>query len=78
MRKRMVLLASLHGEIKLAESTCTQPITVRQAISDLPALKAGETSSGDKLHVTSTLSEKICNVLKLQNPVERGVTGLNI
>lgn len=68
MRKRMVLLASLHGEIKLAESTCTQPITVRQAISDLPALKAGETSSGDKLHVTSTLSEKNQQRIKASKP----------
>lgn len=67
-RKRMVLLASLHGEIKLTESTCIQPITVREAIRNLPAIKAGESDIGDKLHVTSTLSVKNLQRIKASKP----------
>jgi DNA (cytosine-5)-methyltransferase 1 len=54
----MVLLASRHGEIKMIEPTHGEPKTVRQAIGRLRALYAGESAPRDKLHASSTLSEK--------------------
>lgn len=68
MRKRMVLLASRHGEITLIEPICKQPVTVRQAISLLPTLDAGEVAPDDKLHVTSTLSVKNLQRIKASKP----------
>lgn len=67
-RKRMVLLASLHGEIKMSSPTCTKPKTVREAIGHLRALNAGEAAPGDKLHVTSTLSDKNLERIKASKP----------
>lgn len=64
MRRRMVLLASKHGEIKVIEPTHKEPKTVRQAIGRLRPLRAGEAAPGDKLHVTSRLSEK--NLLRIK------------
>ena len=57
-RRRMVLLASRHGEITMIQPTFEKPKTVRQAIGRLRALSAGEAAPRDKLHVSSTLSEK--------------------
>ena len=47
-RKRMVLLASRHGEIKMIPPTHSVPITVKDAIGHLRPLKAGESSPGDR------------------------------
>ena len=44
VRRRMVLLASKHGEIRMIEPTHAQPKTVRQAIGRLRALHAGESA----------------------------------
>ncbi|MHB1352131.1 MAG: DNA cytosine methyltransferase [Thiobacillus sp.] len=68
MRRRMVLLASKHGEIKLIEPTHAKPKTVRQAISRLRPLRAGEAAPRDKLHVTSTLSEKNLQRIQVSKP----------
>jgi len=68
MRRRMVLLASKHGNIRMIESTQENPITVRQAIGRLRPLFAGEASSRDKLHVTSTLSSKNLERIKASKP----------
>lgn len=57
-RNRMVLLASKLGEIKLLPPDGRKAKTVRQAIGHLRALSAGESAPRDKLHVTSSLSEK--------------------
>src|SRR5690606_37044248 len=57
-RRRMVLLASKHGSIKMIPPTRKKPRTVKQAIGDLRCLNAGESAPRDKLHVASTLSEK--------------------
>ena len=54
----MVLLASRHGEITMIKPTLKKPKTVRQAIGHLGMLSAGEAAPGDKLHVSSKLSEK--------------------
>jgi DNA (cytosine-5)-methyltransferase 1 len=63
-RRRMVLLASKFGEIKMIEPTHPNPSTVRSAIGRLRALSAGESAPRDKLHVTSTLSPK--NLLRIK------------
>jgi DNA (cytosine-5)-methyltransferase 1 len=66
-RKRLVLLASRIGEIKLID-----PIykignykTVRNAIGSLPPLSAGQTDPKDRLHTAGKLSEK--NMFRIQN-----------
>lgn len=67
-RRRMVLLASKHGDIRMIEPTRTKPKTVRQAISRLRALSAGEAAPQDKLHVTSTLNEKNLQRIRVSKP----------
>lgn len=56
MRKRMVLLASKHGDITLIPPTQQKVKTVKQAIGRLRPLRAGESAPRDKLHVASSLS----------------------
>lgn len=68
MRRRLVLMASRHGEIKMIEPTHQRPKTVRQAIGRLRPLGAGEAAPRDKLHVASTLSEKNLQRIKLSKP----------
>jgi len=68
MRRRMVLLASKHGNIKMIEPTHKKPKTVRQAIGHLRSLNAGESAPKDKLHATSTLSEKNLMRIKVSTP----------
>lgn len=63
-RRRMVLLASRHGSIKMIAPTHSKPKTVRQAIGRLRSLYAGESAPRDKLHATATLSEK--NIQRIQ------------
>lgn len=67
-RRRMVLLASKHGQFKIIEPTHTNPKTVRQAIGRLRSLSAGEAAPRDKLHVASTLSKKNLRRIKLSKP----------
>lgn len=68
MRRRMVLLASKHGDIKMIDPTHTTPKTVRQAIGRLRPLRAGEIAPRDKLHVASTLSAKNLERIKVSKP----------
>lgn len=68
MRRRMVLLASKHGDIQMIAATHDKPITVKQAIGHLRPLSAGESAPKDKLHVTSTLSEKNLKRIKVSKP----------
>ncbi len=56
-RKRLVLLASQYGPIKMIEKTHEKPRTVKQVIGRLKPIAAGESSERDKLHVSATLSE---------------------
>lgn len=67
-RRRMVLLASKHGEIKMIEPTCDKPRTVRQAIGRQPVLAAGEAVPADKLHVSSKLSDKNLKRIRVSKP----------
>ena len=68
LRRRMVLLASRHGEIKMIEPTQKQPKTVRQAIGRLRPLEAGQAAPRDKLHASSTLSMKNLQRIKVSRP----------
>lgn len=68
MRRRMVLLASKHGEIEMVKPTHETPKTVRQAIGRLRPLLAGEAAPKDKLHVASTLSETNLRRIKASKP----------
>lgn len=57
-RKRLVLLASRIGEIKLLEGTYKKrKKTVRDAIGKLPAISDGETFYKDTLHQSSKLND---------------------
>ncbi len=55
-RKRMVLLASRHGQFELIPPTHDRAMTVRDAISGLPPIAAGGKSANDALHTASKLS----------------------
>jgi len=68
VRRRMVLLASKHGEIEMIEPTHENPKTVRQAIGRLRPLYAGESAPRDKLHVTSTLSQTNLERIRVSRP----------
>lgn len=67
-RKRMVLLASRLGDIKLIEATHPRPRTVRQAIGRLRTLSAGEVAPRDRLHATATLSDKNLQRIRASKP----------
>ncbi|WP_298434714.1 DNA cytosine methyltransferase [uncultured Jannaschia sp.] len=55
-RQRLVLVASLLGPITIPESA-KPPVTVRDAISDLPPIEAGTADLNDPLHASASLSE---------------------
>jgi DNA (cytosine-5)-methyltransferase 1 len=57
-RKRLVLLASMLGPIRIVspEELGVRPSTVRDAISHLPPLKAGEVSESDPLHKARSIT----------------------
>ena len=55
-RRRMVLLASLHGKIGLVRSNIRKLRTVRTAIGGLPPLTRDDFELGDPLNVASRLS----------------------
>ncbi len=70
-RRRLVLLASLHGEIALPPVTTPDPdqwVTVRDAIGDLPSLQAGAADPNDPLHVASLLSDLNLRRIRASRP----------
>ncbi|KPQ36371.1 MAG: DNA (cytosine-5)-methyltransferase 1 [Phormidesmis priestleyi Ana] len=69
-RKRLVLIASLLGEVKLLSPNEVESrrTTVRQAISDLPAIEAGQCDKNDPLHVASSLSEMNLRRIRASKP----------
>jgi DNA (cytosine-5)-methyltransferase 1 len=71
-RKRLVLLASLHGEIVLIPSTHDPEHyrTVRQSIEWLPHVADGERDSNDIMHRASGLSE--INRRRIRHSVPKG------
>lgn len=66
-RNRLVLLASRLGPIKLKRPKA-KPKTVREAIGNLPALKAGEFCLADPLHQTAELSQLNLRRIKASVP----------
>lgn len=69
-RKRMVLLASRLGKVELVSPTAFgfPASTVRDAISHLPALRAGDTDPNDPLHTSSSLSELNLRRIRASKP----------
>ena len=56
-RKRLILLASKYGEIKMISPTHKNiPVAIKTAIGHLPKINAGETDKNDPLHTASDLS----------------------
>ena len=66
-RRRLVLLASKFGEIKLP-SPNEKIKTVRDAIGKLPPIQAGETYEKDKLHSARSLSKINIERIKQSKP----------
>lgn len=71
-RKRLVLLASMLGEIKLIDPLYNPDnyLTVRDIIGSLPPISAGEADPTDPLHCASRLSE--INLRRISNSVPGG------
>lgn len=69
-RRRLVLLASKLGPIKMIEPTVPngRPITVQEAIGDLPPISAGDVSDHDTLHQACGLSSKNMERIKVSRP----------
>ncbi len=69
-RRRLVLLASKFGEIKLIKKTHSPEnyVTTKQAIGDLGPVKAGEILEKDPLHQTANLSEINLKRIKASKP----------
>jgi len=71
-RRRLVLLASLLGQIPVPKGTVssTEYTTVRQAIHDLPPIAHGQTHPDDRLHKSRTLTE--INLERIQRSTPGG------
>ena len=69
-RRRLVLLASKLGPIKIVEPTTPEShrMTVKDAIGGLPPLKAGEISASDLLHRACRLSQLNLKRLRASRP----------
>ncbi|MGB7441197.1 MAG: DNA cytosine methyltransferase [Coleofasciculaceae cyanobacterium] len=69
-RRRLVLIASRLGKIELLPPNVSKnhSATVRQAISNLPALTAGRSDQNDPLHTSSSLSELNLRRIKASKP----------
>jgi DNA (cytosine-5)-methyltransferase 1 len=68
-RKRLVLVASKLGPIELIAPTHTEkPPTLREAISGLPSIKAGQTHVKDRLHAACRLSATNLKRIRASRP----------
>jgi len=69
-RRRLVLLASKHGEIALIPKTHSEEnyVTLKQAIGNLPPVEAGEVCESDPLHRTTKLSDINLRRIKASKP----------
>jgi DNA (cytosine-5)-methyltransferase 1 len=69
-RKRLVLLASKLGKIELIPATHSKakPVTVRDVISKLPHIAAGESDPSDALHAACSLSDLNLRRIKASVP----------
>lgn len=69
-RKRLVLFASIYGEVKLCAPFSENPKTVFDIIGELPEIKAGQVCSEDSLHRARNLSPK--NLERIKSSVPGG------
>ena len=67
-RKRLILLASKHSEIRIIDQTHKEPETVRDAIKGLPAIKAGGQDKKDLLHKSNKLLDINLKRIKCSKP----------
>ncbi|SMF06618.1 DNA (cytosine-5)-methyltransferase 1 [Alteromonadaceae bacterium Bs31] len=67
-RKRMVLLASLLGPIKIIKKTHVKAKTLKQVIGRLKPLGAGECCTRDRLHVSASLSDINLKRIRVSKP----------
>lgn len=69
-RKRLVLLASRLGAVKLLPPTslACKIQTVREAISQLPSISAGEVDTKDALHASAALSDLNLRRIRASKP----------
>lgn len=69
-RKRLVFFASRFGTVELIPKTHAAEgyVKVRDAISDLPVIRAGETCVSDPLHQASSLSDLNLRRIKASKP----------
>jgi DNA (cytosine-5)-methyltransferase 1 len=67
-RRRHVLLASKIGKVNLIPPTHTKPVTVREVITQLEPLYAGQKSLKDSLHAASNLSAINLQRIKCSKP----------
>lgn len=67
-RRRLVLLGSLKGPISLLDPKTAETVNVRDAIGDLPRIKAGEKSTIDPLHTSSSLNSINLDRIKSSRP----------
>jgi DNA (cytosine-5)-methyltransferase 1 len=69
-RRRLVLLASKYGDISLIPKTHSEEnyVTLKDAIGDLPPVKAGEVCESDPFHRTTKLSEINLRRMKASKP----------
>lgn len=69
-RRRLVLIASLHGPIHLPKPThdANNQVTVAEAIGKLPRLKSGEESKTDPLHRARRLTKINLDRIKASKP----------
>lgn len=63
-RRRLVVIASKSGNLQPLVATHTEFFSVRDAIGNLPKLKAGEANLNDPLHMSATLSK--LNLLRIK------------
>ena len=67
-RKRLVLLASLLGPIELPPSHNGKALNVRDVIATLPAIKAGGSAAGDRLHCSRALTARNLRRIRVSRP----------
>jgi DNA (cytosine-5)-methyltransferase 1 len=67
-RRRTVLLASLHGEIKLRDPDASEAKTVEDVLKGLPVLRHGGSDEDDPLHTASRLSPLNYERIKASKP----------
>jgi DNA (cytosine-5)-methyltransferase 1 len=63
-RRRLVVLASKESCLRLKKSASAKASTVREAISNLPPIEAGEVHQADQLHTASGVSPR--NLMRLR------------